>query len=666
MRLLPRMSTLSYGGDYNPEQWPAATWREDAKLMAEAGVTLVTVGVFSWAWLEPAEGHYEFGWLDEVVGLLAEHDIKVDLATATASPPPWFSRAYPQTLPVDADGRRLSYGSRQAYCPSSPIYRAAATRLAEQLATRYGQHPALALWHVGNEYGCHVSRCYCDVSAAAFRTWLRRRYADDLDALNAAWGTAFWSQRYTDWDQVLPPRATPSFGNPTQALDFRRFASDELLDCYRAERDVLHRLTPDVPVTTNLMTGMFWDLDYWSWAPELDVVSTDHYLRGELPAPHVDLAFAADLTRSLAGGQPWLLMEHSTSAVNWQPRNLAKTPGQLRRNSLGHVARGSDGAMFFQWRASVAGAEKFHSGMVPHAGTDTKVWREVVELGHHLGALAEVAGAPVERPPVALLLDWSSLWAGALPAHPTVDLDAAGELKSWHAALYRAGVTADFAHPAADLSAYPLVLAPALYLLDDAGAANLRRYVEGGGCLVVGPFSGVVDEHDHVRPGRLRDLLGVWVEEFHPLPAAGTVDLDDGGTGRIWTELTHVDGATVEVRYAAEPAAYPAGELAGAPALTRHGYGQGQVWYLTTLPDAATLDRWISRIGDLPPAEWTGVEAIRRRHPSGPSYLFLINHGADDVTGPGTGTDLLTGTAAEGTVRVPARGVVVLREKGAP
>jgi beta-galactosidase len=664
MPLLPGLSALCYGGDYNPEQWPASTWREDVALMREAGVTLVTVGVFAWAWLEPAEGRYEFGWLDEIVDLLAAHDLKVDLATATASPPPWFSHTYPQTLPVDADGRRLSYGSRQAYCPSSPIYRDAAVRLAEQLAHRYREHPALALWHVGNEYGCHVSRCYCDVSASAFRSWLRRRYDDDLDALNAAWGTAFWSQRHTDWEQVIPPRATPTFGNPTQALDFRRFASDELLDCYRAERDALRRVTPDIPVTTNLMAGMFWDLDYWSWARELDLVSTDHYLRAELD-PVTDLAFAADLTRSLAGGRPWLLMEHSTSAVNWQPHNLAKTPGQMRRNSLTHVARGSDGAMFFQWRASVAGAEKFHSGMVPHAGTDTRVWREVVELGHDLGALAEVAGSSVEPAEVALLLDWSSLWAGGLPAHPSADLDAVGELKAWHAALHHAGVTADFAHPTADLSTYRLVLAPSLYLLDDAGSANLHRYVSAGGRLVVGPFSGVVDDNDHVRPDRLRDLLGVRVEEFHPLPPAGKVDLDDGGVGRVWTELTHPDGADVEVRYAANPSGYPDAALAGAPGLTRHGYGRGQAWYLTTLPDPAALDRWIPRFveaANVSPTGWAGVEAVRRRQPSGQSYLFLINHGAEDASGPGAGTDLLTGATADGTVRVPARGAVVLRE----
>jgi beta-galactosidase len=663
MRLLPGLATLCYGGDYNPEQWPADVWRDDVARMREAGVTLVSVGIFSWAWLEPAEGRYEFGWLDEVLDLLHAGGIKVDLATATASPPPWLSHAHPESLPVDATGRRLSYGSRQAYCPSSPVYRAAAARLTEAIARRYADHPALALWHVNNEYGCHVSRCYCDVSAAAFRDWLRRRY-DDLDRLNAAWGTAFWSQRYTDWEQVIAPRATPTFGNPTQALDFDRFSSDALLDCYRAERDVLHRVTPGVPVTTNFMTGMFWELDYWAWAREMDVVSTDHYLRGELPDPALDLSFAADLTRSLAGGRPWLLMEHSTSAVNWQPRNLAKTPGQLRRNSLTHVARGSDGAMFFQWRASVAGAEKFHSAMLPHAGTDTKVWREVVELGRDLAALAEVAGSEVERPAVALLLDWSSLWAGRLPAHPSTDLDAATEIRNWYAALHRAGITVDLAHPADDLSGYRLVLAPALYLLDGESVDNLTRYVAGGGRLVVGPFSGIVDENDHIRHGMLRDLLGLWVEEVFPLPAGGTVHLDDGGAGLVWTELAHVTAAKVQASYAADPSGYRDGDLTGAPALTRHG----NAWYCTTVPDDATLDRWLAGIladAGVEGSGWTGVEAVRRRHASGASYLFLINHANTDVTGPGSGTDLLTGTRSDGTVRVPARGAVVLREKGA-
>ena len=665
MRLLPRLPALGYGGDYNPEQWGESVWAEDVALMRTAGVTLVTVGVFGWAALEPAEGRYEFGWLDRVLDLLGGAGIRVDLATATASPPPWFSHAYPRSLPVDADGRRLAYGSRQAYCPSSPEYRAAAVRLAEQLARRYADHPALALWHVGNEYGCHVSRCYCDVSAEAFRDWLRRRHgAGDagLDALNAAWGTAFWSQRYTDWAQILPPRATPTFGNPTQALDFRRFSSDELLDCFRAERDVLHRLSPGVPVTTNLMAGLFWDLDYWAWARECDVVSTDHYLvPAEDPDNHVHLAFAADLTRSLAGGRPWLLMEHSSGAVNWQPRNVAKVPGQLRRNSLAHIARGSDGALFFQWRASLAGAEKFHSALVPHAGTDTRMWRDVVALGSELDALGEIAGTVVQRPRVAILLDWHSVWAAGLPAHPSADMHAVEELRAWHAALWRAGVTADFAPPGASLTGYDLVLAPSLYLLDNTGAANLRSYVDSGGTLVVGPFSGIVDEHDHVYPGgypgALRDLLGVRVEEFFPLRAGGAVALDDGGTGRIWTEHAHLDGAEALVRYADGP-------LAGVPALTRNG----RAFYLTTRPDPDTLDRWLGdllREAGIAPAVQavpSHLEAVRRGHPGGDTYLFLINHGAVDVEVPAAGKDLLTGAVAAGAVRVAAGDVVVLRE----
>ncbi|HLL65334.1 MAG TPA: beta-galactosidase [Micromonosporaceae bacterium] len=682
MPSLPRLHGLAYGGDYNPEQWPESVWAEDARLMRQAGVNLVSVGIFSWAFLETAEGVYEFDWFDRVLDLMHAHDVRVDLATATASPPPWFSHAYPQSLPVDADGRRLTYGSRQAYCPSSPEYRAAAVRMAEQLATRYADHPALTLWHVNNEYGCHVARCWCDVSAEAFRGWLRRRYADDIGALNAAWGTAFWSQRYTDWAQVQPPRATPSLPNPTQHLDFRRFTSDELLDCFRAERDVLHRLSPGMPVTTNFMANTrFFDLDYWAWAREQDLISNDDYLINADPEAHIDLAFSADLTRSLAGGRPWLLMEHSTSNVNWQPRNLAKAPGQMRRNSLTHVARGSDGALFFQWRASIAGAEKFHSGMLPHAGTNTKIWREVEALGADLANLAEIAGSTVtgagasgtDRPQVAILLDYESIWAAQQGAHPSVDVMEPDDHKAWHAALWRAGITTDFAHPTGDLSPYRLVLAPALYLIDDAGCAALRAYVEGGGTLAMGPFSGIVDADDRVRPGGypggLRDVLGLWVEEFHPLPAGGTIALDDGTAGRVWSELAHLDGASAQARYADEaPEGYPDAPLAGAPAVTRHSYGSGQAWYLTTRFDAAGLDSWLGRItsaaGVAPTVEvGVGVEAVRRRQADGTSYLFLVNHTGDDVELAGSGTELLTAKAVDGVVAVPARGVAVLREE---
>ncbi|MGI5212120.1 beta-galactosidase [Plantactinospora sp. CA-290183] len=666
---MPKIQGLSYGGDYNPEQWPEEVWPRDVELMREAGVNLVTVGVFAWAWLEPEPGGYAFDRLDRIMDGLHDGGIRVCLATATASPPPWFSYAHPETLPVDADGRRLSYGSRQAICASSPVYRQAALALTEQLAQRYRDHPALAVWHVHNEYACHNAHCYCDVSAAAFRDWLQRRHGD-LAGLNAAWGTAFWSQTYTDWAQVQPPRATPTSSNPGQVLDFKRFSSDEHLACFVAERDALHRLSPGVPVTTNLMTASCVNLDHWAWGREMTgpdrLLSNDHYLLGEHPLePPAQIAFAADLSRSLAGG-PWLLMEHSTSAVNWQPRNLAKPPGQLRRDALAHVARGSEGALYFQWRASRAGSEKWHSAMLPHAGTDSKIWREVVQLGTDLRALAEIEGSRTGAE-VAVLLDYGSVWAQEAANQPSADMVAFDEIRRWHSALWRAGITADLAPPDADLGRYRLVLAPALYAVTDDAVANLTGYVAAGGSLVIGPYSGLVDECDQVRPaplpGAFAELLGIRVEEFFPLRAAETVRLDDGSTAAVWTELLAAPDAEVLARYADGP-------VPGAPAITRRGTAGGPAWYLGTRLADAPLGRLLAEVaagvGVHPELPGTpGVEAIRRRHADGRSYLFLLNHGDRPAEVDATGLDLLTGERWTGPTRVAAHGAVVLAQPAA-
>src|SRR3954451_16666663 len=583
----PEGVALAYGGDYNPEQWPEEVWAQDVALMREAGVTLVSVGIFSWALLEPEPGRYEFGWLDRVMDLLHEGGVRVDLATATASPPPWFSRAHPDSLPVTADGRRMWPGGRQAYCPSSPAYRAAAARLAGALAERYRGHPALAMWHVNNEYGCHVDQCFCDVSAAAFRSWLRRRYGD-LDTLNAAWGTAFWSQRYSDWEEIWPPRLAPAFANPTQQVDYRRFSSDELLACFEAEREVLRRITPDVPVTTNFMAPRFAGADYWAWAPRQDIVSNDHYLVAGDGDPALQIALAADVTRGLAGGEPWLLMELSTSAVNWQPVNLAQHPEQMRRDSLGHVARGSDGAMFFQWRASRAGAEKFHSAMVPHAGTDTKVWREVAELGADLGRLAEVRGSRVVAE-VAIVWDYQAWWAVELDSHPSDEVRYLERVGAFHESLWRAGIITDMVHPEGDLSGYRVVVVPSLYLVTDAAAANLAGWVHDGGHAVVSYFSGIVDQNDAIRlggyPGAYRELLGVRTDEFHPLLPGESVALADGSTATVWTEDLHLEGAEALVRYLDGP-------VPGRAAITRRG---GATYVATRLDDRAT-DRLLADV----------------------------------------------------------------------
>jgi len=657
---------IQYGGDYNPEQWPLATRIEDVALMQQAGVTLVSVGIFSWAQLEPREGEYDFGWLDDVLDRLAAAGIKVALATATASPPPWLTRKHPEILPELADGTVLHPGARQAYRVSSPVYREYAVRMTRTMAERYKDHPALALWHVDNELGCHVPHEFSDDAAVAFRRWLEARYGT-VEALNAAWGTAFWSQRYDDFDEVLPPRSAPSYPNPTQQLDFARFSSDELLTHYRALRDVLREVTPDVPTTTNLMlsTSTKW-MDYFSWADDLDVIANDHYTRASDPEAHIELAFSADLTRGVAGGDPWILMEHSTSAVNWQPRNRTKRPGEMLRHSLSHVARGADAVMFFQWRQSAAGAEKFHSAMLPHAGTDTAVWRNTVELGAALRALSDVEGSRV-RGRAAIVFDYPAWWGTELDSHPSAAVTYPDRVLAHYRALWQRNITVDIVPPSADLSGYALVVVPTLYLVSDADAANIAAAADRGASVLVTYFSGIADENDHIRlggyPGAFRELLGVRTEEIWALQDGETLTLDDGTRADVWSEQMHLAPGTEAVR------TFTDGDLAGWPALTRRPVGTGAAWYLATRLDADGLqgvtDALIAEAGLTPVVEGApaGVEAVRRVADDGRSWLFVLNHTDDDVSVPTSGRELLGDQdVADGSLVVAAGGVAVVRE----
>jgi beta-galactosidase len=656
---------IAYGGDYNPEQWPEEVWDEDVRLMREAGVNLVSVGIFSWALLEPEEGVFDFAWLDRVIELLHANGIRVDLGTPTASPPAWFFATYPHTRVVDRSGTVLGFGSRGMANPSSPEYRAAAVRITTELARRYGSHPAVALWHVHNEYGAPVSEDYSATTAAAFRAWLQERYGS-LDALNAAWGTAFWGQRYGVWEHVDVPRLTPSVTNPAQRLDFARFTDHALRQCFIAERDAI-RAHSSVPVTTNFMAAECPSVDLWKWAAEVDIVSNDHYLTAEDPRSHVGLALAADLTRSVARGKPWLLMEHSTSAVNWQPRNLAKRPGEMARNSLTHLGRGADGILFFQWRASRSGAEKFHSAMLPHAGTGSRVFREVCALGADLRRLAPVRGSRV-RADVALLWDWESFWAQDLEWRPSVDLRHRDRVRAYYERLWQDGLTVDLAHPEDDLSGYRLVVAPASYLLTAAAGANLEGYVAGGGTLVVSCFSGVVDERDAVPAGgygaHLRAALGLTVEEHAPLRAGESVEVAWTGPlaqapatpATVWTEDLVLDGAEVVGTYADGP-------LPGGPAVTRNPHGAGTGWYVSTCFDADALAPLLGAVyadAGLAPSGLPAELEVVRRHGATSDFLVAVNHGAQEAELPATGVDLLTGESFTGTAKVPGGRVRVI------
>ncbi|MEU9063356.1 beta-galactosidase [Streptomyces sp. NPDC048430] len=645
-----------FGGDYNPEQWPEEVWAEDVRLMREAGVNSVTVGVFSWAMIEPRPGAREFGWLDRLLDLLHANGIGVVLATPTSSPPPWMGALHPETLPRTEDGSVVNYGSRQHFCPSSPVYRRYAAALTEDLAARYADHPALTVWHINNEYCTH---CWCDGTAAHFRRWLSSRYTT-LEALDEAWGTAFWSQRYGSWAEILPPRRAQYMRNPAQELDFKRFTSDALMECYTAERDIVARHTPHIPVTTNFMP-LWSGQDAWAWAEQEDIVSVDVYPDPTDPRGGQYNAMLADMTRSQARGS-WMVMEQAAGPVNWRTVNHPKPAGLNRLWSMQSVARGADALCYFQWRQSRQGAEKFHSGMLSHAGEHGRTFREVKRIGAELALIGgEVSGTEVPAE-VAVLHDWDAWWSSTQEGRPSSLVSYTELVQAWHRGLWEGGFSTEFARPDADLSAYRMVLVPQLQLLSDAATDNLVAYVRGGGTLVCGFFTGVADVDDRIRPGgmdsRLRELFGIrTVHEWWPLDEGATVECD-GFRSTLWSEELEPDGSAETV------SAYRGGELDGLPAVLR----KGTAWYVSTLPEPEALRGLLGRAaagaGVRPVLEGlpAGVEAVRRGE-----LLFLLNHGRSPagVKLPGLHVDLLTGAESDGVVELERYGVAVLRDASA-
>ncbi|GAB3280206.1 beta-galactosidase [Kineosporia babensis] len=656
---------MLYGADYNPEQWPEHVWDEDVKRMREACVTTVSLGIFSWSRLQPAPGTWDFDWLDRIIGKLHAGGIGVNLATATASPPPWMSVEHPDTLAVDENGATYWHGSRQHYSPASPTYRRLAAELVGKLAERYADHPAVVMWHVNNEYGCHLPVEYSDAAQTAFRDWLQKRYGG-IPELNEAWGTAFWSQRYGRWEEVMPPRKAPYSRNPAQLLDYHRFMSDMWLECYLAERDIIRAAGATQPISTNMM-GAFKPGNYQSWAPHIDVITDDCYPDPLDPNRPRNTAFQRDLMRSLKPGTPWLLMEQATDAVNWRRTNVSKQDGQLAAETAQSIGRGADGIFYFQWRQSRAGAEKFHSAMLPHAGTRTRTWQEASALGKQLAALPELP-TPGDDAQVALVFDWENWWAIENPDHPST-LDYLALIREWYGALHRRGVMVDIVPPEQVSGRYNLAIAPFLYLLRDDGAAALSRFVADGGVLLTGPFSDIVDANDRFREGgfltQLGPLLGVGLEDFRALPLptsttvaerAGAAEAQDAeqapdGLDRVTLELASggVLGGThfAEALWADSAevlGTFRSGPSAGRPALTRRAHGAGQAWYVGTMPDPSGLNAIVDRLlreafvtpllADLP----EGVEIASRG-----DLITVINHSASPATVMLPGVELLSG-----------------------
>ena len=651
-----------YGGDYNPEQWGEDVWREDIRLMRRARVNTVTLGVFSWAKLEPREGEYDTAWLDRVIEMLTEAGIGFFLATPTASPPPWFTARYPDALNVRPDGTRLAHGSRDTYAVSAPAYRAACRRIARMLAERYGDHPGLRGWHVHNEYG---TLDYGPHAAAAFRQWLRARYVE-LDRLNDAWMTAFWSQRYDAWDEILPPVSTQYVHNPAQLIDFRRYSSDEMLAAYDEQVREIRQAGSRAPATTNFMLPTWNHLEQWSWAAHQDVVSVDHYLDSNGPDGEAHVAYGSDLTRGWAGG-PWLLMEQNPTGVITRDRTYTKPTSRMIRNSLGYIARGSQSSLFFQWRASVGGSEQWHGALVPHAGEDSRAFAATCELGEHLEKIAEVlapsADGRLSAAEVAIAWHADSWWALETPHLPNDALTYRDEVRAVHRSLWRAGVATDVIRPGADATGYRAIIVPCLYVIATETVEWLRSFTEQGGTVIVSYLTGIADETMRIvtggYPGALRGMLGISAEEVEVLAPGERLELSGGLVGSEWSER-------IALRAASSLHDYAAGVLEGLPAITRNRQGSGEAIYVSTKLEQESRDEFFAaqmkRIGVAPVlagAADLGVEAIVRRGRER-DYMFLLHHGADAATVTGQGIDLLTSTdLANGLALAPGGSAVI-------
>lgn len=677
--LAGQQERIWYGGDYNPDQWPEEVWDDDVRLMKKAGVNLVSVGIFSWAKIETSEGVYDFDWLDRIIDKLGEAGIAVDLASATASPPMWLTQAHSEVLWKDYRGDVCQPGARQHWRPTSPVFREYALKLCRAMAEHYKGNPYVVAWHVSNEYGCHNRFDYSEDAEYAFQQWCEERYGT-IDAVNDAWGTAFWAQRMNDFSEIVPPRfiGDGNFMNPGKLLDFKRFSSDALKAFYIAERDTLAEITPDLPLTTNFMVSASGSvLDYDDWGDEVDFVSNDHYfIPGEA---HLDeLAFSASLVDGIARKDPWFLMEHSTSAVNWREINYRKEPGQLVRDSLAHVAMGADAVCYFQWRQSKAGAEKFHSAMVPHAGEDSAVFRDVCELGADLNKLSDegILGSRLAKSRVAVVFDYESEWATEHTATPTQHVHHVDEPLAWFRALADQGVTADVVPVRGAWDDYEMVVLPSVYLLSEETTRRVRDYVVGGGRLVVTYYTGISDEKDHVwlggYPGSIRDVVGVRVEEFMPMGDDFTgvpdrLELSNGAVAHdIADVIGSVDGtATVLETFKDDPWT----GMDGAPAIVAHTFGEGRSVYVGARLGRDGIALSLPEILDsLGMAEAGGNDGrvlhVEREGANGSRFVFSFNRTHETVRVPVEGEVVVSSFAdVDGeTASIKPNGVIVTKK----
>lgn len=663
--ITPKCPHFLHGGDYNPDQWirTPEVWDEDMRLMKLAGCNVMSIGIFSWASIEPAEGEYNFEWLDAIMDKLHDNGVFAMLATPSGSKPAWMSQSYPEVCRVNADGLREPHCRRHNHCRTSPVYREKCRLINARLAQRYKGHPALILWHVSNEY--NGGECHCPLCYDAFRTWLKKRYHGSLDELNHAWWTSFWSHTFSEWNQICPVDKSIH----GLMLDWNRFITDQTIDFFKDECKPLRQFTPEIPVTTNFM-GFSTTLDYWKFAREVDVISWDSY-----PAYHdrpgdwlnaVSVSLAHNLNRSFKQ-KPYIQMECTPSVQNWKKVNKLKRPGLHTVEALQCIAHGADTVQYFQWRKGRGGCEKFHGAVVDHFPTErTRVFREVAALGKTLAVLDDVVGtaSPVE---VAILYDWENRWAIDAAVGPRNEKkDYQAECVSHYRPFWSAGVACDVVGEDSDFSGYKLLIAPMLYMVRPGLAERIESFVRSGGTFVTTYLSGIVNESDlcfqNGFPGPLRKLMGVWAEEIDVLYDDESVMIEavpGNGFGLsgtysagIFCDLLHAEGARVLAVYGSE-------FYKGLPAVTVNAFGNGRAFYIASRNDQRFQTDFYRRlIDDLNLRRALGVElpdgvTAQIRGDERHEFIFVLGFNRAEVVidlGCKRYRDRLTGVVLEGSV----------------
>lgn len=662
---------MKLGVCYYPEHWPQERWPVDARLMRQAGLSLVRIADFAWAVMEPREGEFSWDWLDQAIEVLAAEGLRIVLCTPTASPPPWLCRADPDILPVDAQGRRRRYGSRRHYCPNSLPYRQHTQRIVTAMASRYGNHPAVLGWQVDNEFGCHdTARCYCEACASSFRAWLKAKYGT-MAALNDAWGSIFWSQVYNDWSEIEPPNLTVAEPNPSHVLDYFRFSSDSYLAYQQLQISILRsQISEAQTITTNFMS-QFSDLDYYDLAAPLDFVSTSSYPTGHaesrsslyMPSA-VQPVFAYDvgdpyltslghaLMRDFKLQRPFWIMEQQCGNVNWAAYNTGIRPGTVRLWTWHALASGAEAVIYFRWRAGLFAQEQFHSGLLHHDASLAVGYTDLQAMQAERSLMAEIALAP-HQAQVALLLDYDSLWAIRLQPHHR-DFEFMRHLFVYYRALQRLGLPADIVSVDADLSSYKLVIAPTAFLATEQLAASLKAYAEAGGTLLFGVRAGFKTMDNQVTgqplPGHFRSLTGLTVWDWHSLPQGVSYDLSStipglNGPATLWAEALAPDSPASS---SSDPkpqvlAHYTSGPFNTYAALVEQQRKAGRAFYLGWYPDDAQAEALLAHL-----ASQAGLQSLAAL-PEGlvafkrGTHLILLNFTDTPLQATAQGRSILVG-----------------------